>query len=344
MSVKMVLYALIGIILLYLLFTVGSPFLFALLIAVFLEPLIALSAKWTKLKRGFISPVVCSLFLLSLMAISYGLGAKIITETIQLSRRAPVLMLEANGIFNQAVNRVTSMLDKIYPGFSSRVGAALGTFLSTLSDWMSELSGFLFQVARGIPEMVISLFVFLISLYMISLKLPSIHRSFLSIFEEKSQIKVISVLESLRRAVFGFFSAQLVLSMITFNLVLAGLFILGTEYALAIAFLIVVVDILPILGAGVVLAPWALYNYLVGNYYLMTGLALLFLTVTLVRRILEPKVVGDAIGVGALPVMISLFAGYKLVGTVGLFLGPVIVILYKALRNEGLIQFKIRLD
>ncbi|WP_010272115.1 sporulation integral membrane protein YtvI [Paenibacillus senegalensis] len=344
MSGKQVVYALIGIVLLYMLFTVGSPFLFALLIAVFLEPLIIQTAKWFKLSRSLVSPLICSLFLFSLMAITYGLGAKIVMEAIQLSRRAPVLLLEASTIFNQAVNQVTSALDKLYPGFSSRIGAALGTFLSTLSDWMATFSGFLFSLARGIPEMLLSVIVFLISFYMISLKLPAIYQSFLSLFEEESRRKVVSVLETLRKAVFGFFSAQLVLSMITFNLVLAGLFFMGVDYALATAFFIVLVDVLPILGAGAVLLPWAVYNYLTGDYYLMTGLALLLLAVTLIRRILEPKVVGDAIGVGALPVMISLFVGYKLIGPVGLFLGPVLVIIYQALRNEGLIRFNIRLD
>ncbi|GIP33680.1 sporulation integral membrane protein YtvI [Paenibacillus sp. J2TS4] len=344
MSVKSIMLAIVGILLLYLLFTVGAPFLLAILIAIFLEPLIQLAVKIKGVNRLLASSVICSLFLLLLFGISYGLGAKVYVETIQFSKKAPRIMDDANLLLKDAMNHIYAMLDTLSPGLTEQIETALGSLLSSLSSILSELSGYLFAVAKSIPTLFVSFLVFLISLYLISLQLPSIRQSFLALFEESSRQKMASVLENLRKAIFGFFIAQLILSLITYVIVLTGLLIMRVEYALAISFLIVVVDILPILGTGSVLVPWSLYSLLVGDYFLAVGLLILFLVITVVRRIMEPKVLGNAVGIGALSALISLFVGFKLVGVVGLFLGPAVVIIYKAMRQVGLLQIKIKLE
>ncbi|MDG0790253.1 AI-2E family transporter [Cohnella ginsengisoli] len=175
------------------------------------------------------------------------------------------------------------------------------------------------------------------------MSLPTMMASFLSIFAEESRSQVAQVMENLRKSIFGFLRAQFVLSLMTYVISFVGLLIIGTGYPLAIALLIVVVDILPILGTGSVLVPWAAYMMLTGDTYTGIGLILLFLVITVVRRIVEPKVLGDAVGIGALPALISLYVGFELVGLVGVFLGPVVVIVYMAARKVGLINLKIKL-
>src|SRR5690606_40991132 len=108
--------------------------------------------------------------------------------------------------------------------------------------------------------------------------------------------------------------------------------------------LVMLVDLLPILGVGSFLVPWAIYQGLVGNWFIAIGLVVLFLVITVVRRIIEPKVLGDAVGISALSALISLYVGFKLVGVIGLFLGPVVVLVYEAMRKEGLLNIKIKLE
>jgi predicted PurR-regulated permease PerM len=122
------------------------------------------------------------------------------------------------------------------------------------------------------------------------------------------------------------------------------LLIIGTGYPLAISLLIVIVDILPILGTGSVIVPWAAYQLVTGDVFTGIGLLLLFIVITVVRRIMEPKILGDAVGIGALSALISLYVGYELVGMVGVFLGPIVVIVFMAARKAGLLDFKIKLD
>jgi sporulation integral membrane protein YtvI len=184
--------------------------------------------------------------------------------------------------------------------------------------------------------------VFLVAVYLFTLSLPAMKSSFLSLFEDKSRLQVEEVLLSLRKSVFGFLRAQLLLSVITYVLAFVGLLIIGTGYPLAIALLIVVVDILPVLGVGSALVPWAVYQLVIGEVYTGVGLILLFLVITVVRRIVEPKILGDAVGIGALSALISLYVGYELVGLIGVFLGPIVVIVFMAMRKAGLFDFKIK--
>jgi sporulation integral membrane protein YtvI len=130
----------------------------------------------------------------------------------------------------------------------------------------------------------------------------------------------------------------------TYIITLLGLLILNVNYAMAIALLIIIVDLLPILGTGSFIVPWAIYNAATGNLALGIGLFILFLVITIIRRVVEPKILGDAVGIGALPALVSLYIGFKLVGVIGFFLGPLVVIVYQAMRRVGLLEFKIRLE
>src|SRR5690606_15621433 len=158
-----------------------------------------------------------------------------------------------------------------------------------------------------------------------------------------SRGKVDEVLQNLRKSIFGFLRSQLILSVLTYIITLGGFLILGVKYALAIALLVVIVDIMPILGTGSVLVPWASYLILTGDWYTGIGLIVLFLVITVFRRVVEPKILGDSVGIGALSALISLYVGFKLVGVIGVFIGPLVVIIYMAARKAGLFQTKIKL-
>ncbi|GIP38273.1 sporulation integral membrane protein YtvI [Paenibacillus sp. J31TS4] len=343
-SIKSLLFGTAAIVLLYLLFTVGAPFLFALIVAIFLEPLVLLAMKPGRMNRLMASGMVCTLFTLVLLAISYGLGLKIYTELVQLSRKVPDSLGDTNLLLEDLNARIQRLFESLAPHFAEKLQAAVGSLFNSLSGVLKSASGYVLTFVAGIPSLFIAFLVFLLALYLISMNLPGIKKAFLSVFEEHSRAKMDAVLDNLRQAIFGFFSAQIILSAITYIIMLVGLFILGTPYPLAISLLIVIVDVLPVLGTGSVLVPWAIYCFVVGDTFVGTGLILLFVLVTIVRRIIEPKVLGNAIGISSLSALVSLYVGFQLVGVVGLFLGPVVVILYQAMRKVGLFQFKIKLE
>jgi sporulation integral membrane protein YtvI len=151
------------------------------------------------------------------------------------------------------------------------------------------------------------------------------------------------LLNNLKKSIFGFLRSQFILSALTYIISLIGLLVLNVKYPLAIALLIIIVDIMPILGTGSVLVPWGGYLMLTGNLYVGVGLIVLFLVITVFRRIVEPKILGDSVGIGSLSALISLYVGFKLVGVIGVFIGPLVVIIYMAARKAGLFQMKFKL-
>lgn len=152
-----------------------------------------------------------------------------------------------------------------------------------------------------------------------------------AIFPDKLTLTVKTVYIELRKALFGFLKAQLTLISITACIVLVGLLILRIDYAVTISVLIGAIDLLPYLGTGAVFLPWIAYCFLTGNYTLTIGLSILYGIVVIQRQIMEPKLLSKTIGLDPLATLVALFAGFQLFGFVGLIIGPVILVIIRAL-------------
>lgn len=345
MPVRTLIMIAVGLGLLYLLFTVGAPFLLALVVAIFIEPLTALlirvsRGKLNRVAAGTISSTVFTIVLLGLIAL---LGARIVSELVAFWNRVPGYVSNLNVYFQDALNDARSLYEHLPPDTAAQIENWLAGLTGTLTQAATSLSRLFLSLAGEIPNLFIFFIVFLVAVYMFSYSLPTMKASFLSIFAEESRKQVEEVLDNLRRSIFGFLCSQLILSALTYIITLSGFLLLGVKYPMAIALLVVIVDIMPILGTGSVLVPWGSYLILTGDYYTGIGLIVLFLFITVFRRIIEPKVLGDAIGISALAALISLYVGLKLVGVIGVFLGPLVVIIFMAARKAGLFQLKIRL-
>lgn len=147
----------------------------------------------------------------------------------------------------------------------------------------------------------------------------------------------------LKSKLMGFLTAQFILISMTALVNLIGLLILQVEHPLTIALILGVVDLLPYLGTGIILIPWGVYSILTGDLFLGIGLLILYgLTITL-RQLAEPKVLSSSLGLNPLATLVSLFVGLQLFGFIGLFLGPVILVLflsfYEAKIFEGIWRF-----
>ncbi|MBQ9151486.1 MAG: AI-2E family transporter, partial [Clostridia bacterium] len=116
----------------------------------------------------------------------------------------------------------------------------------------------------------------------------------------------------------------LLLGLLTFCLSFIGLALLRVPYAFILALLLAVVDLLPLLGTGIILIPWALVCLLLGQVKLGIGLLVLYAVATLVRQILEPKLIGDGLGLHPLVSLLSMYAGLRLFGVWGMILAPLV--------------------
>jgi predicted PurR-regulated permease PerM len=125
---------------------------------------------------------------------------------------------------------------------------------------------------------------------------------------------------------------------LTFTECFIGLSLIGIRYALVLAILIAVVDILPVLGSGTVLIPWGVASLLLGHARTGAALLVLYAFITIVRYVVEPRVIGDQLGLHPLVALIAMFAGLKAFGVTGLLLGPAIVVTAIAVMDAGLVQ------
>ena len=123
--------------------------------------------------------------------------------------------------------------------------------------------------------------------------------------------------------------------LLTFVELLVGFLALRVEYVFLLAFLTAVLDILPVLGVGTVLIPFALFSFVTGNVFQGVGLLILYGLITVIRQIAEPHLVGKSLGLHPILMLVSFYAGWKLFGVAGVFLGPALALLIKAFFEQS---------
>ena len=119
--------------------------------------------------------------------------------------------------------------------------------------------------------------------------------------------------------------AQLILITISFVICTVGFTIIGAESPLAMGLFTGVMDIIPVLGPGTLIIPWAVWSFIVGDIGFGIGLLIIYVIVSVTRYILEPKIVGDRVGLHPLAALAAIFIGMKLFGLIGLILGPIVL-------------------
>ncbi|WNR43380.1 sporulation integral membrane protein YtvI [Paenibacillus roseipurpureus] len=348
MSAKTAILMAIGLVLLYISFTIGLPFLLALVTAIFLDPLAVLFMRVARMSRFVSVTIVSTLFTLLMLALIYFIGMNVVTELIDLGRKAPNYMDEVNKYVDQAVVRTQVFYDSLSPEMAAQVQTwverSTETLTGALTSALSGISSFFLNMAGKIPNLFMLLIVYVIALYLCMYSLPNMKIAFLSIFEPRSSEKMGNVLTYLREAIFGFIRAQLIMAIFTYLVTFIGLLVLRAEYPLAISLLVMVMEFVPVIGTGLIFIPWIIYQLIIGHTGMGIGLLVLFLVLVIFRRIIEPKVLSDAVGINSLAALISLYVGFEWLGFAGLFLGPLVVIIYQSLRKAGILNFNIKLE
>ncbi|WP_152394679.1 sporulation integral membrane protein YtvI [Paenibacillus guangzhouensis] len=344
MQIKQLILILLGLAFLYGLFTVGAPFLLAFICAMLLEPINGLLMRRLKMKRIVASSITCTLFMLIFLSTIYLLGVQVLEQSMNFLTNAPAYFEGVQAYILKLIEEGQGFLDTMSPDIANSVIGMLSNLSDSISGVVNKLSQILLSFASGIPGLFFFFLFFIVALYLFCFNMDTMRRSMLTLFEDRSRDQVNEVLNSLKNSVFGFIRAQIIFSAFTYITTFIGLLILGVKYPLAIALLVTIVDILPILGVGSALVPWGVYCLLTGDIFTGLGLIVLFLVITVLRRIIEPKILGDAVGIGSLSALISLYVGMQLAGAIGLFLGPLVVIVYSAMRKAGLFQIKIKFE
>lgn len=213
----------------------------------------------------------------------------------------------------------------------------------------APLSG-AWSVVKGIPSAFVSVLVTIISCVFMSAEYDVIKNMILGMLSKSKGEKLISSKQTVTRGVSKIIKAYITLMFITFVEMFLGLNLMKLigvydgGYIFIIAFVTSIVDIVPILGTGTVVIPWAVYSLVTRNIGFGIGLAILYAVITVLRQILEPKLVANQAGLPAIATIMAMFLGVRLFGGFGILLLPLTVIVLKLMYDEGVIGNKDRLD
>ena len=191
------------------------------------------------------------------------------------------------------------------------------------AEYLLSLAG---NLLSHIPDSAFSLFTTVISGFMISSKLPKIRRFLLARLPKERLRSFFLFLRRIRRVVFGWLKAQARLVGVSFLLLALGFLLLRIPHGLLWAAVVSLVDAFPVLGTGTVLIPWSLISLLQGNGARAIGLLGIYITVTVTRSVLEPKLLGRHLGLDPLVTLMALYAGFKLWGIGGMILAPLMAV------------------
>jgi len=319
------------------------PFIIGFLIAFILKPTTEFITKVTKIKRKGVSIFVIGVFYFVIVTIIWFLTAFLWNEISELVKVMPSLYF----------NQIEPLFFRINSWVVERVGTLSPEFADTLSKMIVSGLQYLASVVKNLSIYLVSLITSIISnipLYLISIIFTIVCSVFISVdyknitsfiklqLPAKFNSNFVEARSFLSGTLLKMIKAYAIILSITFFEMLIGMSILKVKYALPIAAIVAILDILPLIGTGGIIIPWAIIELILKNYRMGLGLLLLYVVITIVRNTVEPKIVGHQIGLNPVITITAMYAGLRLFGFVGFICAPLIAILIKHLNDAGKIH------
>lgn len=329
----------------YFIIPVSVPIILAGVTAFLLEPIVMFFKRKWKMSRKIAVAVIyiVSAILISIMC--YFTITQLMSQIISISKQAPYYISKLSEMWLQMQGHISQYTQD----FPSEVRISLQNttldFITKIEESFlnffnySKVTSFLAEI----PSLFISLLVYMIALFLFMLDLPKLKSSVYAYLKPTTAKKMKIITTRLKDAFFGFMKAQVLVSFIIGGVALVGLLLIQPKYAVTMAIIIWIIDVIPFLGSIIILAPWGTYHLLMGNTSLAIKYFILATILLIIRRTVEPKVMGAHIGLSPLPTLIAMFIGLQLFGIVGLLFGPFVIILFYALKETGIIKLNFKI-
>ena len=302
------------------------PFVLAFVVAWLLNPLVRGIQRRLGISRKFLSLVL----ILLILALAGGLLVAFIWNIAQ----EAISLYEDWSSISTALQEALFSLDHAFSRFMSLIPAdirsASDAYLESLFTWLQgavttalgNSAAYATRIAKQVPSFAVGTVVFLMGSYYLTADYPHIRYLVSKRFTGRSRHFLLEVRQAALSAFGGYVKAEFILSVGVFFILLAGFTIIGQPYTLLLAFLLAIMDFIPIIGAGTVMVPWAVVDLALGNIRESIELMVIWGLIALFRRVGEPKVVGDQTGLPPVVSLISIYVGMQLAGVLGMILGP----------------------
>ena len=314
------------------------PFVVAAIIAAIANPLVRFLENKLKIRRKAGSVVVIVLTLAAVVAACYGIVYVLVSEVIGFFTSAPDTWVKVNSSIRSLSDNLShkfALLPKGSKDFFATLGESIYDALSSIGTSIGESAAE--SASNGVknaPLFIIGVIMCILASYLFVAEREQIGKFAMRFIPDHIKERYLIVANTMKSAVGGYFKAQFKIMIFVYVVLFIGFLILGIDYAFLIALVIALLDFLPFFGTGAVMWPWALYAVLQKDYKFAIGMMVVWGLSQLVRQLIQPKFVGDSIGMPAIPTLILLYVGFRVGGALGLILavpiGMIVYNLYKA--------------
>lgn len=320
------------------------PFVIGWIIALIAGPLAAsLQKKW-KWNKHYVSILILVIFI---AAIGGGLYYLIVTlgkEAYHFMSDVPAMYYEFLDSTKHIQEYLTSMQllpDSVQFNVSQLIDSFKEVLLAAANKAGSVSVDHMGTIASNVVNFFIGIIVSILSAYFFIVYKEKMYQFYHTKLSVNVQKRMNEIGLHIKNALGGYVIAQLKIMGIIFVILSIGLFIAGNPYALFVALLIAIVDIIPFLGTGFVLVPWALFDFVAGHYYLMILRLVLYVICLLARQLLQPKIIGDSVGLNPFVTLLLIYVGFKVAGILGFLLAMILGIIVLNFYKLGLFERKI---
>ncbi len=315
------------------------PFILGWFLALLANPLVQFFEEKIRIKRKAGSILVIILVITGLCFLLYTIGNRLLREMIGLLRIMPGMWQDVRVEFIAFTRRWSNVIDSLpvevvkgAENLGEKIGERMGVLVGELSMPTADTLG---SFAENLPGVVIAVIMCLLSSYFFVAEKDYVSNILKKVVPDGWKKRCLLLKKTTVDVMVGYLKAQLKIEIWIYLLVIAGLLLLKVRYSYLIALLIAFFDILPVFGTGTILVPWAIFEFLKGDYVIAIGLLIIWGVGQLVRQIIQPKIVGDVLGMDPIPTLVLLYVGYKLAGVIGMIVAVPFGILILAMNEAG---------
>ncbi len=314
------------------------PFVIGWFIAYIASPVVNWLEKRVKIVKKLGSVIMIVGVLAAVCFIIYFIISTLWKEISFLIQDMPGMYRDLESGLSQIGNSMEGVFGKLPDGVQEGWHTMVANFDEMMGELMSRISeptvSAAGRFAKSIPSVLIATIVTFISAYFFIAEREDVIRWSKKVAPDALVSRMTMVMDNLKFAVGGYLKAQLKIMVVVYIILVVGFIILNIHFSFLLGLLIALLDFLPFFGTGTALIPWAIYQFFMGNYKLVVGLVILYAVTQLVRQLIQPKLVGDSMGLRPLLTLFLLYTGYKIGGVFGMIfavpIGMIVINLYKA--------------
>ena len=316
------------------LYNIAAPVFLSFIVFWIIEPLARRLNKWG-LRKSIASGISILLFTLVVLAAFIGLGYIFTQQITQLVNKLPEYQVQLQNQIKEWTSGMKGHYEALPPDVAEKLNDATGFITDQGAKLAKSFLNWLVGALTSFSSFVFNFSIAIILAYFLSIEIEMWKR----LGRDRSPKTLKIAMEFLRANVFRgigvYIKAQSILISVTFLTIFVSLLLLRVNNAFSIALLAGIFDVLPLLGVSTLFIPWIVYLFFTGDTELGLWLSALLIVVTVARQLLEPRITGQTVGVSAFTMLAFMMISLSLFGVAGMILAPILMILLKALYDQG---------